>query len=69
MKGYIKYIAFLVVILLSILWLGGFFSKRTPTREVAKESKVVQGLTVGTVEKTGLCGDSLHRAGGGRPEG
>jgi len=51
MKGYIKYIAFLVVILLSILWLGGFFSKRTPTKEVAKESKVVHGLTVGTVEK------------------
>jgi hypothetical protein len=47
MKGYIKYIAFLVVILLSILWLGGFFSKKIPTREVAKESKVVHGLTVG----------------------
>jgi hypothetical protein len=51
MKGYIKYIAFLVVILLSILWLGGFFSKKIATKEVAKESRVVHGLTVGTVEK------------------
>jgi multidrug efflux pump subunit AcrA (membrane-fusion protein) len=51
MKGYIKYIAFLVVILLSILWLGGFFSKKISTKEVAKESKVVHGLTVGTVER------------------
>jgi hypothetical protein len=39
MKGYIKYIAFLVVILLSILWLGGFFSKKIPTKKLPKRIK------------------------------
>ncbi len=51
MRGYIKYIAFFVVIFLSILWLGGFFSKKIPTNEVAKEVKVVQGLIIRPVEK------------------
>ncbi|WP_448584265.1 efflux RND transporter periplasmic adaptor subunit [Thermocrinis sp.] len=51
MKGYLKYILFFIVILLSIFWLGGFFSKKILTQEIKQEEKLVQGLEIGKVEK------------------
>ncbi|WP_448588508.1 efflux RND transporter periplasmic adaptor subunit [Thermocrinis sp.] len=51
MRGYVKYGLFLLVIILSILWLGGFLSKKLSTQEVKKEVKVVQGLELGVVER------------------
>jgi len=51
MKGYLKYILFLVVILLSILWLGGFLRERIPTKEVVQEVRLIEGLEIGQVER------------------
>jgi len=52
MKAYAKYALFAIVMLLSILWLGGFFVSKLSTKEVAKEVKVVEGLEIGKVEKS-----------------
>ncbi|MEN3034166.1 MAG: biotin/lipoyl-binding protein, partial [Aquificaceae bacterium] len=44
MKGYIKVGAFLVVILATILWLGGFLSKKERLKAVEQQSQIVSGL-------------------------
>ncbi|GBC88573.1 Multidrug resistance protein MdtA [bacterium HR13] len=52
MRGYIKYIGFLVVISLVVLWLAGVFSHREKTFEVEKKAKTLEGLKIGKVERT-----------------
>ncbi len=51
MKGWIKYVVFVFIILAMIVWLGGFLSKKEKPGEVAKQIKTVQGITLGTVER------------------
>lgn len=61
MRSYIKYALFALVLILGILWLGGFFSKRILTKEVKQEEKVVQGLEIGKVERLAQ-GESAYLA-------
>ncbi|MFN7065406.1 MAG: efflux RND transporter periplasmic adaptor subunit [Aquificaceae bacterium] len=51
MKGWIKYVLFLLIILAMVLWLGGFLAKRERAGEVQREKPVVENLRIGTVEK------------------
>jgi len=47
MKGYLKYIGFLVVIALVVLWLAGVFRHKEKTEEIKTQAKVVEGIKVG----------------------
>ena len=51
MKGWIKYLLFVLVIIGMIIWLGGFLSGKEKPGEVRGERPIVEGLTIGTVEK------------------
>ena len=50
MKGYGKYILFVVVIVITLLWLSGFFTPKIKSGEIKPHAKKVSGLKVGEVE-------------------
>jgi len=50
MKGYGKYILFMVVIVITLLWLSGFFTPKIKSGEIKPQAKKVSGLKVGEVE-------------------
>ncbi|MCX8060289.1 MAG: biotin/lipoyl-binding protein, partial [Aquificaceae bacterium] len=51
MKGWLKYLLFLAVILAMVVWLGGFLDKKEKPAEVSRPAKVVSGLEFGQVKK------------------
>ena len=51
MKGWIKYLLFILVIIGMIIWLGGFLTRKEKPGEVKGESPIVEGITIGVVEK------------------
>ncbi len=52
MKRYLKYIAFLAVISLVVLWLAGVFRHKEETYEVKAQVRSVSGVEIGSVELT-----------------
>ncbi len=52
MKRYAKYLGFVFVISLVVMWLAGVFEHREKTEEIKPEAKKVSGLKLATVEKT-----------------
>jgi multidrug efflux pump subunit AcrA (membrane-fusion protein) len=50
MKGYGKYILFVVVIVITLLWLSGFFTPKIKSGEIKPQAKKVSGLKVAEVE-------------------
>lgn len=51
MKGYLKYLAFIGLIIVIILWIGGFFRTKIKSEVVQLNAQKVSGLKVGTVEE------------------
>lgn len=51
MKGWIRYAVFALIILLMIIWLGGFLSRKEKPGEASQKAGTVQGITLGNVEK------------------
>ncbi len=51
MRPWIKYLAFLLVIFVIVLWLGGFFARKEKPGEVQRERSLVEGIKIGAVEK------------------
>ncbi len=51
MKGWLKWIGFLLVIVLIILWFAGAFKRKITPSELKQEAKVVQGLVITTAEE------------------
>lgn len=51
MKGWIKYASFVLIILVMIIWLGGFLTKKEKPGEVFQKVEVVQGIVTGNVER------------------
>ncbi len=51
MKNYLKYIIFLGILILVLLWIAGFFSSKMESKEVKPKTQKVTGLRLGTVEK------------------
>jgi len=49
-KAYGKYILFVVVILITLLWLSGFFTPKIKSGEIKPQAKKVSGLKVAEVE-------------------
>lgn len=50
MKNWIKFGLFFAVIIIIIVWIGGFLGKKIGPKEVSKEPKFVSNLTIGQVE-------------------
>lgn len=50
MKAYGKYIFFVVVIVITLLWLSGFFTPKIKSGEIKPQAKKVSGLKVAEVE-------------------
>jgi RND family efflux transporter MFP subunit len=51
MKGYLKYLIFLGILILVLLWIAGFFSSKIKTEEVKPRVQKVTGLKFAPVEK------------------
>ncbi|MGC8852154.1 MAG: efflux RND transporter periplasmic adaptor subunit [Hydrogenobacter sp.] len=51
MRRYLKYIGFLVVIGLVVLWLAGVFTHKEKSGQVEREQKLITGLKIGKAEK------------------
>lgn len=51
MKGYLKYLFFVLVILFIILWLAGIFKFKVKSGEIKPETKVISGIKTALVEK------------------
>lgn len=51
MKGWIKWVGFLLVMVLIILWFAGAFKKKLGPGEVKQERRVVHGLVLTTAEE------------------
>lgn len=51
MRTWIKYGVFLLVILVMIVWLGGFLSKKEKPGELSQKVAVIQGIETALVEK------------------
>lgn len=51
MRKHLKYMVFLVVISLVVLWLAGVFTHKEKSEQVKSEQKLISGLKIGKVEK------------------
>ncbi|MFN3946564.1 MAG: efflux RND transporter periplasmic adaptor subunit [Aquificaceae bacterium] len=51
MKPWVKYLIFLLIIFVMVLWLGGYIANKEKPGEVQREKPLVEGIRIGVVEK------------------